>query len=41
MFKFSVQINPVYKDYFSSWDMMQLYEVQIDSALLSKKDVNN
>ena len=38
-FKFSVQINPVFKDYFSTWDMNQVYEVEIDSALLSLKNV--
>lgn len=37
IFKFGIQINPDYRQYFTEWDMTQWYEVEVNSALLSKK----
>lgn len=37
LFKFVVQLNPEYARYFTSWDMNQVLESQIDAALLSIK----
>ena len=38
IFKFGVQLNPEYKQYFTEWDMAQWYDLEVNSVLLSKKN---
>ena len=37
IFKFGIQLNPEYKQYFTEWDLAQWYDVEVNSVLLSKK----
>lgn len=41
IFKFGVQLNPEYKQYFTEWDMAQWYDLEVNSVLLSRKNADS